>query len=324
MRYLSGIQPSGTCHLGNYFGAMRRHIERQDQEGNECFYFIADYHALTTVHDAEELRRNVIGVALDYLAIGLDPARTVFYRHSEVPQVVELMWVLSTIAPMGLLERCHSYKDKLAKGIEPTHGLFSYPVLMAADILLFDSERVPVGQDQKQHLEVTRDLAQKLNHLYGETLVVPEAEIEESTAVVPGTDGQKMSKSYDNTIDMFASEKAIKKAIGRIVTDSRSVDEPKDPESNLIYRLYALVAAPDEREAMARRFRQGGYGYGDAKKELHRKVLEHFAPFRVRREELARDPGVVLDILAAGASRARAVAEKTIDRVYRAVGLRRP
>jgi tryptophanyl-tRNA synthetase len=319
MRYLSGVQPSGALHLGNYFGAMRQHILRQD--GHDCFYFIADYHALTTVRDPVALREHVLNVALDYLALGLDPERVVFFRQSDVPQVVELMWVLSTLAPMGLVERCHSYKDKLAKGVEPSHGLFSYPVLMAADILLYDAERVPVGQDQKQHLEVTRDLAQKFNNLYGETLVVPEPEIEKSVAVVPGTDGQKMSKSLPNRLELAAGEKQLKKAIGRIVTDSKSVEEPKDPETNIIYQLYALVAEPAERDEMAQRFRAGGYGYGDAKKALLGRVLEYFAPYRERRAELAKDPSAILEILQQGAARAQAVAGATLQRVHGAVGL---
>lgn len=320
MRYLSGIQPSGALHLGNYFGAMKRHIERQEE--HECFYFIAEYHALTTVRNPEELRSNILNVALDYLAIGLDPERTVFFRQSCVPEVVELTWVLSTLTPMGLLERAHSYKDKLAKNLEPTHGLFSYPVLMAADILIYDSERVPVGKDQKQHLEITRDIAQRFNHIYGETLVIPDAEIEESTAVVPGIDGQKMSKSYGNTIEMFANPKPLKKAIGRIVTDSLSVEAPKDPETNLVYQLYSLMASPGEREEMAQRFRQGGYGYGEAKRELHKKCLEYFGPFREKRAELERDPDRVFDILEDGSRRARKVARETLERVYRKVGLR--
>ncbi len=320
MRYLSGIQPSGVLHLGNYFGAMKRHVERQ--EGHQCYYFIADYHALTTVRDPGELRRNVLGVALDYLAVGLDPAKAVFFRQSDVPQVVELAWVLSTITSMGLLERCHSFKDKTAKGIEPTHGLFAYPVLMAADILIYDSNRVPVGKDQKQHLEVTRDIAQRFNSIYGDTLVVPEEEIEDTTATVPGIDGAKMSKSYKNTIEMFATEKQVMKSVGRIVTDSRTPEEPKDPDDNLIYRLYSLVASPAEREEMARRFRAGGYGYGDAKKELGRRIVEYFGPFRERREALAKDPAKVEDVLRDGARRARAVAEKTLARVYERVGLR--
>ncbi|MGQ9589124.1 MAG: tryptophan--tRNA ligase [Planctomycetota bacterium] len=320
MRYLSGIQPSGTLHLGNYFGAMRRHVERQAE--HECFYFIAEYHALTTVRDPAALRANILGVALDYLAVGLDPQKTVFFRQSHVPEVTELAWVLSTVTPMGLLERAHSYKDKIAKGIEPSHGLFAYPVLMAADILIYDSDRVPVGQDQKQHIEMTRDMAQKFNLAYGETFVVPEADIEESTAVVPGIDGAKMSKSYGNTIEMFAPEKEIWKAISRIVTDSSGVADPKDPEKSVVYHLYALLATPEERDEMARKFRAGGYGYGDAKKELYRKCLEHFGPYRERRAELARDPGAVLDILEEGGRRAREVARRTMERVYERVGLR--
>ncbi len=320
MRYLSGIQPSGILHLGNYFGAMRQHVARQD--AHECFYFIADYHALTTIRDAETLRENVYDVALDYLAAGLDPSRAVLFRQSDVPQVVELAWVLSTITSMGLLERCHSYKDKLAKGIEASHGLFSYPVLMAADILLYDSERVPVGKDQVQHLEVTRDVAQRFNHLYGETLVLPDAEVEKGAEAVPGTDGQKMSKSYGNTIEMFASKKRLKSSIMKIVTDSKGVEEPKDPETNTVYQLYQLVAPAGDVAAMAERFRAGGYGYGDAKKELLAKVLDYFGPFRERREELARDPDRVRDILDDGAKRARVVGDATLARVYRAVGLR--
>src|SRR5688572_30641581 len=245
MRYLSGIQPSGVLHIGNYFGAMRRQVARQAE--HECFYFIADYHALTTVRDPEAMRKNVLDVALDYLAVGLDPTRTVFFRQSDVPQVVELSWILSTITSMGLLERCHSYKDKIARNIEASHGLFAYPVLMAADILIYDSHRVPVGRDQKQHVEVTRDIAGRFNSLYGETLVIPEAEIEDATAVVPGVDGQKMSKSYGNTIEMFSPEKKVRKAIASIVTDSKTVEEPKEPEGNIIYSLYSLVATPAEK-----------------------------------------------------------------------------
>ncbi len=320
MRYLSGIQPSGTLHLGNYFGAMRQHVARQ--EANECYYFIADYHSLTSVRDPDVLRQNVVEVTLDYLACGLDPSRAVLFRQSDVPQVLELSWVLSTITSMGLLERCHSYKDKIAKGIESSHGLFSYPVLMAADILLYDSERVPVGKDQVQHLEVTRDIAQRFNHLYGETLVVPEAEVEALTAAVPGTRGEKMSKSYDNTIEMFAAKKKLKKSVMGIVTDSKTVEEPKDPEGNTVYQLYQLVASPEEIAAMAERFRAGGFGYGDAKKELLARILEYFGPLREKREELAKDTEIVTDVLADGAKRARAVADRTLERVRKAVGIR--
>ncbi len=322
MRYLSGIQPSGTLHLGNYFGAMRQHVARQ--EANECYYFIADYHSLTSVRDPDVLRQNVVEVTLDYLACGLDPSRAVLFRQSDVPQVLELSWVLSTITSMGLLERCHSYKDKVAKGIESSHGLFSYPVLMAADIILYDSERVPVGKDQVQHLEVTRDIAQRFNHLYGETLVVPEAEVEALTAVVPGIDGKKMSKSSDNnnTIEMFAAKKQLEKSVMRIVTDSKTVEEPKDPEENTVYQLYHLVASSEEAAAMAERFRAGGYGYGDAKKELLARILEYFGPLREKREDLAKDKEIVTDVLADGAKRARAVADRTLERVHKAVGIR--
>ncbi|MBL8897434.1 MAG: tryptophan--tRNA ligase [Planctomycetes bacterium] len=320
MRYLSGIQPSGILHLGNYFGAIRQHI--RSQEDHDAYYFIADYHALTTLKEPEKLRGYVRDAVLDYLALGLDPRKAVIFRQSDVPEVTELAWILSTLTPMGLLERCTSYKDKIAKGIDADHGLFAYPVLMAADILLYDAQRVPVGKDQKQHLEVTRDIAQRFNHMYGETLVVPEAEIDERTALVPGIDGQKMSKSYGNTIEMFATEKQLKKTCGKIVTDSRSVEEPKEPEGNNVFELYKLFASETELQDMAARFRAGGYGYGEAKMALHAKILEYFGTARARREELAKDPGAVEAILRDGASRARAVAQRTLERVRRAVGLR--
>jgi tryptophanyl-tRNA synthetase len=319
MRYLSGIQPSGTPHLGNYFGAMRQHVARQAT--NECFYFIADFHALTSVRDPGELRRFTRELAVDYLAVGLDPARAVFFRQSDVPEVTELAWILSTLTPMGLLERCHSFKDKVQKGLEPSHGLFAYPVLMASDILIYDSQRVPVGEDQIQHVEVTRDIAGYFNRAYGEVLVLPEHEVEEATRVVPGIDGKKMSKSYGNTIDMFAPEKELRKRVLAITTDSRTVSEPKDPESSTIYQLYRLMASPEEVRAMAERFRAGGYGYGDAKNELLRKVLEYFGPFRRKREELLGDPGRLEEVLRQGAARARSVARATLERVRRAVGI---
>jgi len=323
MRYLSGIQPSGVLHIGNYFGAIRQHIRSQDD--HDAYYFIADYHALTSSRDADALRENVFGVALDYLALGLDPKKAVFFRQSEVPQVQELAWILSCVCPMGLLERCHSYKDKTAKGLEANHGLFAYPMLMAADILIYDSKKVPVGQDQKQHVEVTRDIAQKFNHIFGkgqEILVLPDPLIEESTAVVPGIDGAKMSKSYDNTIEIFAAGKKLKKKIGRIVTDSRTPEEPKEPEEIIMYKLYKLVASEDDVAEMAERFRQGGYGYGDAKKDLKEELEGYFEPFRDKREALAKEPDTVFDILKTGAEKARATAQQTIDRVYQAVGLR--
>ncbi|MBI4586596.1 MAG: tryptophan--tRNA ligase [Planctomycetes bacterium] len=320
MRYLSGIQPSGPLHLGNYFGAMRQHVARQNE--HQCFYFIADFHALTTVQDPKLLSGYVRGVALDYLACGLDPEKVAFFRQSDVSEVTELAWILSTVTPMGLLERCHSYKDKVAKGISPSHGLFAYPVLMAADILIYDSNRVPVGKDQVQHVEVACDIAQSFNHRFGPTLVIPEHEVEEATAVVPGIDGQKMSKSYGNTIEMFAPEKNLKKAVMAIVTDSKTVEEPKNPEENIVYQLYSLMAGREEAEAMAGRFRAGGYGYGEAKKALLEKIIEYFGPFRRRREEIARDPATVENILQRGAEKARQAASQTMDRVRRAAGLK--
>ncbi len=319
MRYLSGIQPSGVLHIGNYFGAMRQHVARQ--EGHECFYFIADYHSLTTVNDAELLREYVKGVTLDYLAVGLDPEKVAFFRQSDVPEVTELTWILSTVTGMGLLERCHSYKDKIARGIAASHGLFAYPVLMASDILIYDSDRVPVGKDQIQHIEVTRDIAQSFNHLYGETFVLPESEVEDTTAVVPGNDGQKMSKSYGNTIEMFAGKKKLKKSIMGIVTDSLGVEEPKDPDTNTVYQLYCLMASTDEQAELADRFRKGGMGYGDAKKTLLEKTMEYFGPFRDRRDELEKDPDFVEDVLVEGAKKARAKARETLNRARLAVGL---
>lgn len=320
MRILSGIQPSGTPHLGNYFGMMKAAIELQER--GEAFYFIADLHALTTVRDAEVLRDNVRNLALDFMACGLDPARAVFFRQSDVPQVTELAWILSTVTPMGLLERCHSFKDKMARGLPASHGLFSYPVLMAADILLYDSDLVPVGRDQKQHLEVTRDIASKVNEIYGEVFKLPEPCIREEGAVVPGVDGAKMSKSYGNTIEMFASEKALRKKIMGIKTDSTPVEAPKTIEGSVILDLYRLVASPEEVGSMAEAFQTGGTGYGDFKKRLFDAVWGHFEPMRRRRDELATDPGCVDKVLADGAAKALEAAEKVINRVRRAVGLR--
>jgi tryptophanyl-tRNA synthetase len=269
MRILSGIQPSGAFHVGNYFGMMEPSIKLQDE--GEAFYFIADYHALTTIHDGAQLRQNCQEAAVDFLACGLDPEKAVFFRHSAVPEVTELSWLLSTVTPMGLLERCHSYKDKVAKGLTASHGLFAYPVLMAADILIYDSDVVPVGKDQKQHVEVTRDIAIKINELYGADLLkLPEPRIRENVAKVPGLDGQKMSKSYGNALEIFGPEKPLRKKVMRIVTDSAGVEEPKDPEPSLIYQLYQLVASEAEVEQMAQQFRAGGVGYGDFKKRLWR------------------------------------------------------
>ncbi len=320
MRILSGIQPSGVLHIGNYFGMMRPAIELQ-KEG-ETFYFIADYHALTSLRDPEALRENSRRVALDFLACGLDPERAALFRQSDVPQVTELAWILSTIAPVGLLERAHSYKDKLARGLAPTVGLFSYPVLMAADILIYDSDAVPVGKDQKQHIEITRDLAVKLNEAYGNVFKLPEPRINPDTQVVPGLDGQKMSKSYENNIDIFGDENETRKRVMSIVTDSTPVEAPKDPTRSTIFQLYSLFASKDEIGSMRERFKKGGTGYGDFKKELFEKLWEYFAPMRKRREEILRDKSSIDNVLARGAKRANEIADQVIQRVRAAVGLR--
>lgn len=320
MRILSGIQPSGRLHIGNYFGMMVPSIQLQDE--GDAFYFIANYHSMTTVHDADQLRAFTREVAIDFLACGLDPEKATFFRQSDVPEVTELAWILSTVTPMGMLERCHSYKDKEAKGIETSHALFAYPVLMAADILIYDSNVVPVGKDQKQHLEVTRDIASKINNRFGDdVLVLPEPRIGEATAAVPGLDGEKMSKSYGNTIFIFEEEKALKKKIMRIQTDSTPVDEPKDPDKSVIFDLYKLVASPSDIEEMATAFREGGVGYGDLKKKLFGRMWEYFLPMRERRAELEANPQYVDNVLTNGAERARSVASVTLNRVRAAVGL---
>jgi tryptophanyl-tRNA synthetase len=320
MRILSGIQPSGVLHIGNYFGMMRPAIELQKQ--GETFYFIADYHALTSVRDPKTLRENSRLVALDFLACGLDPDKGAVFRQSDVPQVTELAWILSTVAPMGLLERAHSYKDKLARGMQATVGLFSYPILMAADILIYDSDVVPVGKDQKQHIEITRDLAVKINETYGQVFKLPEPRINPDTQVVPGLDGQKMSKSYGNNIDIFGDEKETRKRVMSIVTDSTPVEAPKDPEKSTIVQLYSLFASKDEIASMRERFKKGGTGYGDFKKELFEKLWECFAPMRKRREEILRDKSYIDNVLARGAKRANEVADEVMTRVRAAVGLR--
>jgi tryptophanyl-tRNA synthetase len=320
MRILSGIQPSGALHLGNYFGMMRPAIELQER--GEAFYFIADYHSMTTLSDPAQRRKNCLDVALDFLACGLDPKRATFWKQSDVPEVTELTWMLSTVTPMGLLERCHSYKDKTSRGIAASHGLFAYPVLMAADILIFDSNVVPVGRDQKQHVEVTRDIAIKFNELYGQTFVIPEPQIRDEVAVVPGTDAQKMSKSYGNTIDIFGDEKAIRKKIMSIQMDSRTPQEPKpDAEKNIAIQLLKLVAAPDVARDLEDRLRAGGLGYGDLKKALFEHYWNHFADARARRAELAANLDYVHQVLAAGATRARAVAQRVNARAKTACGL---
>jgi tryptophanyl-tRNA synthetase len=325
MRILSGIQPSGVLHIGNYFGMMRPAIELQKQ--GETFYFIADYHALTSVRDPKTLRDNSRLVALDFLACGLDPEKGALFRQSDVPQVTELAWILSTVAPMGLLERAHSYKDKLARGLASTVGLFSYPVLMAADILIYDSDAVPVGKDQKQHIEITRDLAIKINETYGSEpgrpiFKLPEPRINPDTQVVPGLDGQKMSKSYGNNIDIFGDEKETRKRVMSIVTDSTPVEAPKDPERSTIIQLYSLFASKEEIANMRDRFKKGGTGYGDFKKELFEKLWEYFAPMRKRREEILRDKNYIDNVLARGAKLANEIADQVMQRVRAAVGLR--
>jgi tryptophanyl-tRNA synthetase len=319
MRVLSGIQPSGKLHIGNYFGMMKPAIELQEQ--GETYLFIANYHALTSVSDPDQLRQDTLDVALDFLACGLDPDKTVFFRQSDVPEVTELSWLLSTVTPMGLLERCHSYKDKIAKGIAPSHALFSYPVLMAADILAVQSTIVPVGKDQKQHVEVTRDIAIKFNNKYGEVFTIPEPSIREEVAVVPGVDGQKMSKSYDNHIEIFGGKKATRKRVMGIVTDSTPLEAPKDPDTCNVVALYKLFASEQELQEMGDRYRAGGYGYGDAKKALHAAMTGYFAPFRAKREALEQDLGYVESVLAKGAEKAIATAGETLSAARRAMGL---
>ena len=319
MRILSGIQPSGILHIGNYFGMMRPAIALQDE--GEALYFIADYHALTSVRDPDLLRENVRRVAVDFLAAGLDSERAALFKQSDVPQVTELTWILSTISPMGLLERAHSYKDKIARGLAPTVGLFSYPVLMAADILIYDSDVVPVGKDQKQHIEMTRDLAVKMNETFGQIFKLPEPRINPETQVVPGLDGQKMSKSYGNNIDIFGDEKETRKRVMSIVTDSTPVEAPKDPAKSTIFQLYSLFASKDEIVSMRGRFKKGGTGYGDFKKQLFEKLWDYFAPMRKRREEILADKLYIDEVLARGAKRANEVADVVMERVRAAVGL---
>jgi tryptophanyl-tRNA synthetase len=320
MRILSGIQPTGLPHLGNYFGMMKPAIELQEQ--GEAFYFIADLHALTTVRDAASLRRNSREIAIDFLACGLDSEKACLFRQSDIACIPELAWILSTVTPMGLLERCHSYKDKLAKGLHASLGLFSYPVLMAADILAYDSDVVPVGRDQKQHLEVTRDIAVKINELYGEIFKLPEAMIRDESAAIPGTDGAKMSKSYGNTIELFLAEKTLKKKIMAIQTDSTPVESPKPVEGSAILDIYRHVASPSEYADMEADFKAGGKGYGDFKKRLFDAVWEYFSPMRAERERIAADPGEVDRILRDGAERASRVSEPVMDRLRQAIGLR--
>jgi len=320
MRILSGIQPSGQLHIGNYFGMMRPMIANMDQ--SELYAFIVDLHALTSVHDRKALEQGTLNAAADFLALGLDPERCIFWVQSDVPEVAELTWILSTLTPMGLLERCHSFKDKVAKGIAPSHGLFSYPVLMAADILLYQAERVPVGKDQKQHLEVARDIAIKFNNTFGETFVVPEPVIDEKVATVPGLDGQKMSKSYGNTIPIFTDAKSLKKRVMAVVTDSAPVEAKKDPDQCNLYNIFKLFAPPDRLAEVRDLYLNGGAMYGKIKLELLDLLWEYFREARDRQQVLLADPGQLRAILQAGAAKARAKAIVTLELVRQRVGLK--
>ena len=321
MRFLTGLQPSGQLHIGNYFGAIEPAVRLQEK--GEAFYFIANYHAMTTMESAEKLRENTRGLAVDFLACGLNPEKAVFFAQSAVPEVNELAWILSTLCPMGLLERCHSYKDKVAKGFAASHALFAYPALMAADILLYDSDAVPVGKDQKQHLEVTRDLAGKINDAFGEGLLkMPEAIISEATAVVPGLDGQKMSKSYGNTLPIFGEEKPLRKLINKkVVTDATPLEDPKPTENSIILALYKLFATPEQYQSMVDAHLAGGVGYGQFKKDLFEAYWEYFRAAREKREWILAHPEYVDDVLNTGAARAREEAAKVLTRVRKAVGL---
>jgi tryptophanyl-tRNA synthetase len=318
MRVLSGIQPSGALHIGNYFGAIRQYVNLQ--HGNEAYYFVANYHALTSLRDAERLRGYTFDVIVDLLSLGLDPESATLFVQSDVPETTELAWLLTSVTPMSWLEKCVSFKDKVSQGLPAEHGLFAYPVLQAADILLYDADVVPVGQDQKQHLEITRDIAERFNNIYGETFRLPEPHILQAVAVVPGLDGRKMSKSYDNTIEIFDDPKTILKKCKRIVTDSKGVDEPKDPETSHLFQLFALFADPDERAEVERRFREGGLGYGELKTRLAERIAARFAPAREQRAEWVAHPERVAEVRAAAAERARRTARLVLDRARRACG----
>jgi tryptophanyl-tRNA synthetase len=319
MRVLSGIQPTGRFHWGNYFGAIRQYIALQ--EADEAYYFIANLHALTTIRDREVLRRNTLDAALDLLALGLNPEKATLFVQSDVPEVSELCWVLMTITSRGRLERCHAFKEKKSKGLPADMGLFTYPVLMAADILAYDSNCVPVGEDQVQHIEVCRDLAKAFNHHYGEVFVVPEAKVMPDAARVPGTDGEKMSKSYNNTIEVFEEPKAMRKKVMRIETDSRPMEQPKEPEGDHLYQLYSLFVDAEKRQNLANRYRAGGFGYGEIKKLLADESESYFAPARARRAELEAHSERVIEILGDGAARARRKARQVLDRAQEACGL---
>ncbi|MBR8700287.1 Tryptophan--tRNA ligase [Fusobacterium sp. DD29] len=320
-RSLSGIQSSGILHLGNYFGAIKQFVDNQKSGEYDCFYFIADYHSLTSLPDPKSVTENTYNIVLDYLALGLDPKKSTIFLQSDVPEHTELSWLLSNVTPVGLLERGHSYKDKIAKGISPNTGLLTYPVLMAADILMYDTDIVPVGKDQKQHLEFARDIAMKFNQQYGVDLFkLPEPLILDDSAIVPGTDGQKMSKSYGNTINMFASKKELKKQVMSIVTDSTPLEEPKDPDNN-VAKLYALFATIEKQNEMKEKFLAGNYGYGHAKTEVLNAILEYFGEAREKREELIKHPDYIKDVLFEGGKKARAIAQEKVMKAKEAVGL---
>jgi len=321
LRVLSGIQPSGRLHIGNFFGAMRQHLQLQAE--HNCFYFIADYHALTSNPAPNEVAEHTLDVAMDYIALGLDIEKTIFWRQSDVPEVTELTWLLSCVTPMGLLHRCTSYKDKVAQGLSPNHGLFAYPVLQAADILIYQSNLVPVGADQKQHIEVTRDIAIRFNNAFGEVFTVPQEHIIESVAVVPGIDGRKMSKSYGNTIEIFEPEDSVEKKIMKIVTDSTPVEEPKNPDKCNVFALLRLVADSEELGEWENKYRSGGLGYSQAKKRLAELMTGYFKPYRQKRADLENNIDYVKEVLANGARRAKAVAGETLEKARVAIGLRR-
>ncbi len=319
-RILSGVKPTGKAHLGNYLGAMKNHVSMQNEY--DSFIFIADLHSLTTVKDSKALQELITDLALDYLALGIDPDKTVFFRQSDIHEHAELTWVLNCVTPMSMLELAHAYKDAKARGEKEINaGVFDYPVLMAVDILIYKPNIVPVGKDQKQHVEIARDIAGKFNRIFGKVFEIPEAYIPEEVAVVIGTDGQKMSKSYGNTIEIFAAEKDLKKQVMGIVTDSTPIDRPKDPAKDNVYKLYSYFASGEEKIALAEKYKAGGYGYGDAKKLLLEKILDHFGPCREKRAELKNNPDYIKQVLKIGAEKARAVASATKAEVWDKVGL---
>jgi tryptophanyl-tRNA synthetase len=322
MRILSGIQPSGALHIGNYFGAIRQYIALQ--EGNEAFYFVADYHALTSLRDADKMRQYVVDVLIDLLSLGLDPEKATLFVQSDVPETTELAWLLTSITPMSWLEKCVSFKDKVQQGLPAEHGLFAYPVLQAADILLYDADLVPVGQDQKQHLEITRDIADRFNRVYGgdnEVFRLPDPYILDNVAVVPGLDGRKMSKSYNNTIEIFDDPAIVRKKVKRIVTDSTPVEAPKNPDTCSLFNLFKLFAAPDELAEAERRYREGGIGYGEVKGRLAEAMIQRFALAREQRADWVAHPARVAEVRAAGAAKARAAARTVLDRARAACGV---